>query len=104
MYYNSAFFVKRPPRKKCFFRQAGEWDYFFPQIITGETRLPGVGFVEVWAHETQNSLQELWCLVQVRIFSPQGEISSFSSVYDAFTSHFVRCLARIGSEWSSLTF
>ncbi len=32
-----------------------------------------------------------------------SEISSFSSVYDAFTSHFVRCMARTGSEWSSLT-
>ena len=32
-----------------------------------------------------------------------SEISSFSSVYDALTSHFVRCMARTGSEWSSQT-
>ena len=32
-----------------------------------------------------------------------GEISSFSSVYGAVTTHFARFMVRVGSEWSSLT-
>jgi len=53
----------------------------------------------IWRSGSNSDREDL---PKIRFFLT-SEISSFSSVYDAFTSHFVRYMARTGSGWSSLT-